>query len=118
MISLMVTKAPCVCAETSPDVFDCSDDCVAGENISDSMIETEYVAQMRAASVINANDSDRIIVNGRMPLSSFIKPGLFSIYTDIEQGEFVSLVTSSTISIKKTDDSYTADLTINLEHEA
>ena len=118
MISVTVTKLPCVCTENPDGTVDCNDQCIAGKTISDGMIETEAVAQARGRAEIYANYSNRMMVNGNMPFSDYIKPGKMLVFTDVEKGDFISLVNKSEIVIRKQGAEYTADLQIQLEREA
>jgi len=118
MISVTVTKLPCVCTEVNEEVI-CGDDCIAGKQISDSMIETEEVARSRGKSEIYDNYSHRMNMTGKIPLTDYIKAGSVYVYTDVEKGDYFTLVTRSAITINKTiAGEYTADLNIILEREA
>ena len=117
MISVTVTKLPCICSEQLDGTINCNDLCISGEDITDSMIETEAVARSRGRAEIYSKYSDRMSISGNMPLTDYIKAGKVALYTDMEKGDYISLITRSAISIKRTDNSYTANLNLELERE-
>jgi hypothetical protein len=117
MISLNVTRLPCVCTVVDDEIVP-NEDCISGPDIQDSMIETELVGLARATAEINENESNRMKVTGNMPFTEFIEPGSFVMFSDLERGDFQSLVEKSSLSIRKSmRGNYTADLNIQLERE-
>lgn len=117
MISVNVYRFPCVCSEVGGEIVP-TEECISGPDINDSMIETQDVAIVRGTSEINNNDSHRVRVSGLTFYNEFHRPGSLCNFSDLESGNFNTVVEKSAIIIKKSSrDKYTADLNIQLERE-
>ena len=117
MISVNVYRFPCVCSEVNGEIV-CGEDCISGPDIQDSMIETIDVALARGASEINNNCSHRVKVSGGTYYTLFHRPGTKCNFTDLEVGDFNTIIEKSAISIKRTlRGDYKADLNLTLERE-
>lgn len=118
MISVNVTRIPCVCYEDEYGEIVASEECFSGPNISDSLILTEAVAVARGTSLINQNSTDRVRVSGDMHLDDYMKPGTRCLFSDSEKGDFNSIILQSSIDIRKNKKgSYNAEIKIQLERE-
>lgn len=117
MISVNVYRLPCVCSEVNGEI-NASDECILGPDISDAMIETAGVAVARGTAEINENCTHRVKVAGGTFYTTFHTPGLKCNFTDIEIGDFNTIIEKSAISITRTlRGDYKATLNLVLERE-
>ena len=86
-----------------------------GEDIVNSLCTTEEVAVAVGTAYIDENHKNKLSVNVNGPFRKWMAPGSLLDVVDSEISDYKALLKSISLSINKTPDSFSADVTLELE---
>lgn len=90
-----------------------------GPDIVDSLLSSDFQAMYRGAKDINENSTNRFIVSGSSPLTTYMEPGKIAQVTDLQKGQYNGMLLTYSANISMgSNGEHSAVTAVSLEREA